>query len=229
MPRPRSAAIRSISGIAAGYPRMSTGRKPAGSLADRRAGGGRVQVERHRVDVAEHGRRALVQQAVRRGREAERAGHHLVSVSPAEGPDPEVQGARSRRDGHRVVDAEPLGEPALESLEHRAQREPRRAHHLEDQLLLARPQVGARERKEARITARRLLRSRSSHWPATTSRAFDSAPASGAGGVRGRTPGWKAYSSESTSASQEASMMFSETPIDAPARRARPRSPGGPG
>ena len=66
------------------------------------------------------------------------------------------------------------------------------AQHLEHQLLLARPDLGPRERDRFGVRQRSMR-----------------------GGPYSRVAvrGWKAYSSESTSASQEASMMFSETPI----------------
>ena len=152
---------------------------PGGALADRRRRGRRVDVERHRVDVAEDRPRPLVEQAVGRGDEAEGAGEDLVSLAPAERPHAEVKRRRAARHRDRVLDPEPGGELALEALAHRPERQPAGAQHLEHQLLLAR------------------RRSR----------------AAPAGSARSHRRGWKAYSSESTSASQEASMMFSETPI----------------
>ena len=98
-----------------------------------------------------------------------------------------------RRDGDRVVDAEPLGEGALEALQHRAEREPPRAQHLEHELLLA-----LAERRAGRAGSGSSLTRRRTLGPGAVAVAC----------------GWKAYSSESTSASQHASMMFSETPIE---------------
>ena len=102
---------------------------------------------------------------------------------PAERPHAEVQAAVPAGDRDRVLDAEPGGEVALEALAHRAQREPARAQHLEHELLLALAELGLASGIGSFVGARSLIR------------------------------GWNAYSSESTSASQEASMMFSETPI----------------
>ena len=55
-----------------------------GALADRRRGRRGVDVQRDRVDVAEDRPRALVEQAVGGGDEAERAGQDLVAGAPAE-------------------------------------------------------------------------------------------------------------------------------------------------
>ncbi len=63
------------------------------------------------------------------------------------------------------------------------EREPARAQHLEHELLLAPAQLRPGQRDLLVV------------------------------GSGAHVCGWKAYSSESTSASQEASMMFSETPI----------------
>src|SRR4051794_1637995 len=149
-----------------------------GALAERRRGGRRVEVERLRVDVAEDRPGALVEQAVGRGDEAERAGQHLVALAPAERPHAEVQRRRAAGDRDRVGGAEPGGELALEARAHRPQREPPGAQHLDYELLLAGADRGPGERYLLGLEAH-----------------------------------WKACSSESTSASQEASMMFSETPI----------------
>ena len=109
-----------------------------------------------------------------------------------------------RGDRHRVVDPEPAGEGALEALQHRPEREPARAQDLEHQLLLARAEVGPGERDLLGCHRR---------TPGCASR---------------RACGWNAYSSESTSASHEASMMFSETPIVPHDSRCRRRSRAAP-
>ncbi len=83
-------------------------RRCARPTADRR--GGRVDVERRRVDVAEDRLGALVEQAVGGGDEAERRGQHLVAGAPAELADGEVERRRAAGDGDGVVDAEPRGE-----------------------------------------------------------------------------------------------------------------------
>ena len=111
---------------------------PGGALADRGCRGLRVEVEGDRVDVAEDRPGALVQQAVRRGDEAERAGQDLVAGPPPECSHAEVQAGRAAGDRNRVLDPEPLGEGPLETLAHRAQREPSGAQDLEHELLLAR-------------------------------------------------------------------------------------------
>ena len=118
-------------------------RQDAGGALARRGGrGGRVEVERHRVDVAEDRAGALVEQAVGGGDEAEGAGQDLVAGAPAERPHAEVQAGGAAGDRNRVLDAEPLGEGTLEALAHRAEREPAGAQHLEHQLLLAGADLG---------------------------------------------------------------------------------------
>ncbi len=159
-----------------------------GALADCRRGGIGVDVERQRVDVDEDRPRPLVEQAVGRGDEGEGAGEDLVARPPAELAHPEVERRRAAGDRDRVLDPEPGGQLALEALAHRPQREPARAQHLEHQLLLARAQLGTRQ-------ADRRLFAVAAHEGSFATR------------------GWKAYSSESTSACQEASMMFSDTPV----------------
>ena len=57
-----------------------------GALADAPPRPRRVEVERDRVDVAEDRRRALVEQAVGRGDEAERRGDDLVARRPSRAP-----------------------------------------------------------------------------------------------------------------------------------------------
>ena len=94
-------------------------------------------------------------------------------------------------------DAQVVGELALEAVLHRPQRQPPGAQHLEHELLLALAEQRLRERDLLHL---------GHPGSATTSAARRPPPA----GCRG----WNAYSSESTSASQDASMMFSETPIE---------------
>ena len=161
------------------------------ALPDRGLGGGRVEVQRLGIDVAEDRAGALVEQAVGRGDEAEGAGQDLVARAPSRAPAPRGAGpsCRWRRRPRRRPRAS-SAKLALEALPHRPQREPARS---------AAPRAPAPPRAP-RSPAARAGSSLSGppiggHLPAAAGR------------------GWKAYSSESTSASQEASMMFSETPI----------------
>ena len=110
---------------------------PRGALGQTRLGGGGIEVEGDRVDVAEDRPHTLIEEAVGRSDEAQRAGQDLVALTPAQRPDPEVQRGRPARDGDRVLDPEPGGEVALEALDHRAQREAAGAQHLEHEGLLA--------------------------------------------------------------------------------------------
>ena len=162
-----------------------------GALADRRRRGRRVEVQRDRVDVAEDRPRALVEQAVRRGDEAERAGHHLVARRPSRAPGPRGAAPRSRRRRR------PRRRPRASSAKSRSKRS----------------SIGPSESRPERSTSS----------TSSSSRSPSSGRASGIGSARAhrharrrrrRRCGWNAYSSESTSASHEASMMFSETPIE---------------
>ena len=77
------------------------------ALPDRRLNGGGIEVQRLGVDVAENRARALVEDAVGRGDEAERAGQHLVARAPLKRPHPEVERGRPAGDGQRVLDPQP--------------------------------------------------------------------------------------------------------------------------
>src|SRR5207237_5276877 len=90
-----------------------------------------------------------------------------------------------------VPHAEASGEAALELGQHRTQRQPARAQDLEHERLLTLAERRARQRDAFRAQPERAARVRS----------------------RSARPGSMPASSESTSASQLASMMFSETPI----------------
>ena len=100
-----------------------------------------------------------------------------------------MQAGGPARHGARVRDAEARGEAPLELRHARPERQLARAQDLEDGLLL--------RLAEHRPGERDLLREAC-------------APAAAAS----RAPGCSAYSSESTSACQEAAMTFSATPIE---------------
>ena len=99
----------------------------------------RVEVERLRVDVDEHRRRARERDDVRGRGERVRGNDHLVA-----GPDPErehgeVERRGARRDGDRVLDAARARELGLELGHLRAHRQLAGLEHLGDlgELLLA--------------------------------------------------------------------------------------------
>ena len=96
-PSPPSEAIASSSGSAAGIAEDVDRQQARGALADRIPGRGRVEVQGDRVDVAEDRRRALVEQAVGRGDEAERRGDDLVALAPARARAPRGAGPRCPR------------------------------------------------------------------------------------------------------------------------------------
>ena len=106
------------------------------AVGDRRRGGVRVEVERDRVDVGEHGPGALVHGHVGAGHERERAGDHLVAVADADRPQRQVQSGGAARDGARVSRADPLGERLLELASSGPERQAPRAQHLEHALAL---------------------------------------------------------------------------------------------
>ena len=83
---------------------------PGGPLGERVAGRLGGHVERARVDVAEHRPGALVEQAVRRGHEAERRRDNVVAVLDAGRADRQVEARGARRDGRDVRAAGGRGE-----------------------------------------------------------------------------------------------------------------------
>ena len=148
---------------------------------------------------ANTGRAPLVERRVRRGHERERRGDDLVALAR---PRPRAsRGAAppSRSDTALAWRrADPRGERRLEGRHPRAERELARAQHLD-----APPAPRPRRAPAARAGSTLCV------TPAPVS-AVPRCPARGAGApARGSIPA----SSESTSASQLASMMFSCTPI----------------
>ena len=169
---------------------MCDGQERGGPGRD--GGGGRlgVEVQRDRVDVREHRPGPLVDDRVGRGHEGEGAGDHLVPVGHPHRAQRQVQARRAARDGARVRRAQARGEGLLELREPRAERELAGAQDLQHPALL----LGAEDR------AREL----------DGLRAHETARVALAGWGR---PCCIPYSSESTSACQDASITFSETPI----------------
>ena len=106
-----------------------------GVIAASTAAGSRLSVLR--VDVGEHGRRALVDRAVRRGDERVRRRDHLVAGADAGEAHAEVQAGRAGRDRRAVRRADRVGEQRLEARAGRPERQPARAQHLEHELLVA--------------------------------------------------------------------------------------------
>ena len=180
------------------------GQQPGGALAHRRASRRRVEVERHRVDIAEDRGRPLVQQAVGRGDEAERARDHLVARGP------------SRARGHRDA-----GRPCRRRRQPRP-RPPARRQSRARSAPTPGPATAAPSGEPPAPAPPRAPRGPA--WRAGSARAGSRPGGTDAGSLAsvfgegseatGGLRGWKAYSRESTRASHEASMMFSETPID---------------
>ena len=85
---------REVGGVAEDVHRQQRRR----ALRDRRRGGVRVEVQRHRVDVGEHGPRALVHGHVGAGHERERARDDLVAVADAGRAQRQVQPGGAARD-----------------------------------------------------------------------------------------------------------------------------------
>ena len=108
-------------------------------LGARRDGGldrCRVHVERLRVHLDEHRRRAREQDGVCRRHERERRHDDLVPRTKAEGVEARVQAGGATGASNRVRDTRPLSPVALEARQHRAQRQLPRAKHLAHQLQL---------------------------------------------------------------------------------------------
>ena len=90
-----------------------------------------------RVDVAEHGPGALVEQAVRRGDEAERGRHDVVAGLDARRADREMEPGRAGGDRGDVRGAVSRGEGGLERGEAGAESEAARAKRFEYELLFS--------------------------------------------------------------------------------------------
>ena len=115
---------------------MWTGSSARRALRDRRGGGLRVEVERHRVDVGEHRARALVEHRVGGGDERERRGDDLVALPHPDRAQREVQAGGAGGDRARVDAADAGGERLLEGGHARAERELAGAQDVEHGLLL---------------------------------------------------------------------------------------------
>src|SRR5205823_7730749 len=109
----------------------------------------RVEVERARIDVGEHGSRALVDEAVRARLERVRARDHLVARTERSSVAQQVESGGPTRDGDGVRGTDALGEGLLETRNERPQRQPTRTEHVEHELLLALVEVRRRERDRA--------------------------------------------------------------------------------
>ena len=115
-------------------------------LGHRGLDGGGIEIERPPVDVREDGSPALVEEAVRARGERVRRRDDLIT-RPDPGRDAEqMQACGARGDGRCVGGADALGQELLEAVDRRPEREPARAQHLEDQLLLALAEVRPRKR-----------------------------------------------------------------------------------
>src|SRR5207248_2004310 len=115
-------------------------------LRDRRLDGGRVEVQRPRIDVGKDRRRALEDEAVGRRHEGDRRGDRLVSGAQSGDVAEQVQSRRAARDRRRIGRTHPLGDQLLEAVDRWPEGQVTRAQHLEDELLLTLAHPGASER-----------------------------------------------------------------------------------
>ena len=164
-----------------------------GVIAASTAAGSRLSVAR--IDVGEHGSRALEDEAVRRRDERDRGGDDLVALPQPEPVAEQMEAGGSARHGHGVRRTDALREELLEAVDHRPQREPAGPQHLEHELLLALADIGLGERDppeggaHASAGVRSGMEAYSSQWaqrsppPRTVSRyAFWSLSVTGPGG-----------------------------------------------
>ena len=115
-------------------------------LGDRRLDRRRIEVEGTPIDVREDGDPAFVEEAVGAGGERVRRRDHLVSRSDAGRDAEHVQPGGAGGNGGRVRRADSVGDELLEPVDRRAEREPARSEHLENELLFALAEVRPRER-----------------------------------------------------------------------------------
>ena len=212
MPRARR-RVASSSSIAAGQPKMWTGSRPAVRSPAAASIGRRV--DRQSVAGSTSQKTGRASSNSRQLDEAMKLSGVVRTSSPR--PHPSSRTARwSAAVPLETATASSTprrsAKSRLEARQHRAEREHARAQHLEDELLLALAEDRPRER-----------------YPLGAAQASPDRRRRGVRRSRPRPPrGWKAYSSESTSASHEASMTFSETPIELHDVERRRRSRGGP-
>src|SRR5581483_7795751 len=135
-------------------------------LGDRCLDRGGIEVERPPVDVREHGDPALVHEAIRARGERVRRRDHLVSRSDAGRDTEQVESGGAGGDRGRVGRTHALRDELLEPVDRRPEREPARAKHLEDELLLPLAEVRPRERDPADLLphARFVAGAYSSQW-----------------------------------------------------------------
>jgi hypothetical protein len=148
------------------------------SLRPRADGGfdcSRVEVPGARVDVCEDRRRTLVDRAVGGRDEGIGRRDHLVPGRDAGGDAEQVQPRRPARERSRVRRAHGLREQLLEPVDRRAEREPARAEHVDDELLLALVEPGRRQPDLAggrRHALARAVSTTSSQWLQRSLRPF---------------------------------------------------------
>src|SRR5262249_48041904 len=108
----------------------------ARAFGDRGLDRGRIHVQGDGVDVGEDRRRALEDEAVRRRDERQRRGDRLVAGPESRDVAEHVEPGRPAGDRRGVRRADALGRELLEPVDRRSERQPPRAQHLEDELLL---------------------------------------------------------------------------------------------
>ena len=152
-----------------------------------------------RVDVGEHRPRALVQRGVGRGDERERARDDLIALLHADRAQRQVQPGGAAADARSRV---------------RRPRARRTAARTRPRAARARAARSAAPRSPLAPPPRPAPAGPAGSSRSHASPALDAGRARALGPAAGRRPRCMPYSSESTSASQEAAIRFSETPIE---------------
>ena len=109
----------------------------------------RVDVQRVRVHVGEHGRRPCVQHRVRRRRPGERGRDHLIALAQPRRHHRQVQRRRARRGRDRVARSQPRRKPLLQLPRPRPAGQPARPQRLDHRRDLLVTQHRRRERQHA--------------------------------------------------------------------------------
>src|SRR6266550_836967 len=136
-------------------------------LGDRSLDRCRVEIQRPPVDVREHRRGALEDEAVRRRHERDRRRDRFVARPQARRACEQVKPRRAARDRGRVRRPDPLRDERLEPVDRRPERKATRPQHLQDELLLplVQQRTGERYRPEAGAQASAGAGvAYSSHW-----------------------------------------------------------------
>jgi hypothetical protein len=136
---------------------------------DGRLDGGRVNVERRRIDIGKDRAGSLEDEAIGRSDERERGRDRLVTRSETCDARQQMEAGRSARHRGCVRGVDASGDQLLEAVDRRPEGESAGAQHLQHELFFAAVEVDARERDRVGRGGRGLLGHASARAVATWS------------------------------------------------------------